>query len=111
MAAAKRRSRRDGDGAASDGRGRSPSGAQVAQGARRELAEITGLKPEGVTALEQYDDGSWKVIVELLELSRVPETDDILGSYEVEVDEDGTLLGYRRLRRYARSHVLEEHGR
>ena len=40
--------------------------------------------------------------MELLELSRVPETDDVLGSYEVEFDENGELLGYRRLRRYAR---------
>jgi hypothetical protein len=63
-----------------------------------------------VTSLEQYDDGGWKVTVELLELSRVPETDDIIGSYDVDVDENGTLLGYRRVRRYARSHVLEERG-
>ena len=78
--------------------------------ARRLLGEITGLEPQGVTSLEEYEDGSWTVTIELLELSRVPETDDILGSYEVEVDEDGELLGYRRVRRYARSHVLEERG-
>lgn len=109
----RRRGQEDEAGASNGGGGRSArpvSGAEVAQHARRELAEITGLKPQGVTALEQYDDGSWKVIVELLELSRVPETDDIIGSYEVEVDEDGQLLGYRRLRRYARSHVLDEQG-
>jgi hypothetical protein len=86
------------------------SAAQVAQRAQRELAEITGLTPQGVTELEQYDDGTWKVTVELLELSRVPETDDIIGSYEVDVDEDGELIGYRRFRRYARSHQLDERG-
>jgi len=80
-----------------------PSGAQLAQRARRELSEITGLKPESVTSLKRADDGSWKVTVELLELSRIPETDDVLGSYEAELDEGGELLGYRRLRRYARS--------
>ena len=110
----KRRRRHDNETDASDGAGRGSrrpaSGPQVAQRARRELAEITGLKPEGVTSLERYDDGAWKVTVELLELSRVPETDDILGSYEVEVNTDGELLGYRRVRRYARSHVLEEPG-
>lgn len=118
MADGKRRRRQDdeaGDANGSGGRLGKPasgpaSGGQVAQRARRELAEITGLEPQGVTALEQYDDGTWKVTVELLELSRIPETDDVLGSYEVEVDEDGELLGYRRLRRYARSHVLEERG-
>jgi hypothetical protein len=32
----------------------------------------------------------------------------MLGSYEVQVDEDGEILGYRRVRRYARSQA--DHG-
>jgi Gas vesicle synthesis protein GvpO len=83
------------------------SGAQLAQRARRDLAEITGLEAEGVTSLERDADGTWRVTVELLELSRIPETDDMLGSYEAELDEDGELLGYRRVRRYARSQADE----
>jgi transcriptional regulator with XRE-family HTH domain len=86
------------------------TGAKLAQLARRELAEITGLDAESVTSLERGDDGSWKVTVELLELSRIPETDDILGLYEAELDEDGELLGYRRLRRYSRSRAGESQG-
>ena len=96
------------EGGSSDGKERRStrrrSGAQLAQRARRELSEITGLDAESVTSLERVDDGTWKVTVELLELSRVPETDDMLGSYEVELDETGELLGYRRLRRYTRVH-------
>ena len=84
------------------------SGAQLAKRARDELAEITGLKPEAVTSLEQSDDGAWIITVELLELSRIPETDDVIGSYEAEIDESGELLGYRRLRRYARSQAIQE---
>jgi hypothetical protein len=42
---------------------------EVAQLARRELVEATGLQPEAVTSLERYDDGTWKVTVELLELA------------------------------------------
>jgi hypothetical protein len=79
------------------------SGAQLAVHARRQLAEITGLHAEAVTSLERTGDGKWRVTVELLELSRLPETDDLLGSYEAELDEEGELIGYRRLRRYARS--------
>jgi Gas vesicle synthesis protein GvpO len=86
------------------------SGAQLAQQARRELSEITGLEAESVTSLERAEDGSWLVTVELLELSRVPDTDDVIGSYEVELDEKGELLGYRRLRRYARSQAGDEQG-
>ena len=79
------------------------SAAQVAQRARRDLATITGVEAEGVTALERGDDGTWRVTVELLELSRIPETDDMLGSYEAQLDDSGELLRYRRLRRYART--------
>jgi ADP-ribose pyrophosphatase YjhB (NUDIX family) len=86
------------------------SGAQLAQQARRELSEITGLEAESVSSLERADDGSWIVTVELLELERVPNTDDVIGSYEVELDEKGELLGYRRLRRYARSQAGDEGG-
>jgi hypothetical protein len=79
------------------------AGAEIAARAREELAEMTGLEAEGVTSLEQAEDGIWQVTVELLELSRIPATDDMLGSYEVELDEDGEVIGYRRLRRYSRS--------
>jgi hypothetical protein len=81
------------------------AGAEIAARTRDELAEMTGLEAEAVTALEQGEDGTWHVTVELLELSRFPETDDMLGSYEVELDEDGEMLGYRRVRRYSRSQV------
>ena len=79
------------------------SGGKLAERARRELSEITGLEAESVTSLERHDDGTWKVTVELLELQRIPQTDDVLGAYETDLDENGELLGYRRVRRYARS--------
>jgi hypothetical protein len=80
-----------------------PKGAQLAIKARRQLSEITGLEAESVSGLQQSDDGTWTVVVEMLELSRVPSTDDVIGSYEAELDEDGDLVGYRRIRRYPRS--------
>jgi Gas vesicle synthesis protein GvpO len=105
--------RSGGDKGAPDGKLRRPrqrmSGAELARQARNQLAEITGLKPEAVTSLEQQDDGTWIVTVELLELHRVPETDDMLGSYETEFDERGELLGYHRVRRYPRSQAGQEH--
>jgi hypothetical protein len=81
------------------------SGGQLADRARQELAEITGLEPEGVTSLERSEDGMWKVTVELLELERVPPTDDVLGGYEAHLDENGDLIGYERVARYTRSQV------
>lgn len=74
---------------------------QVAARAAQQLLELTGREAEGVTGLERSDDG-WKVRVEVVEVRRIPDTTDVLALYEVEVDEDGDLTGYRRLRRYAR---------
>lgn len=77
--------------------------AELAQRARDQVSEITGLEPEGVTSVKEYEEGTWRVLVELLEVSRIPEALDVIGSYEVEVDEDGHVLSYERVRRYARS--------
>ena len=74
---------------------------QVAARAAQQLLELTGKGVEGVTGLERTDDG-WTVKVEVVEVRRIPDTTDVLALYEVQVDEDGDLMGYRRLRRYAR---------
>ena len=76
---------------------------ELARRARRQLAEITRLEAERVTALARVHDGTWRVTVELLELSRIPQTDDLLGSFEAQLDDSGRLLRFRRVRRYARS--------
>jgi hypothetical protein len=83
------------------------SGAEIAQAARRALAEITGREAQSTTSLERSDDGGWTVTVEVVELSRTPETDDLLGLYQVDLDDDGELLAYRRVRRYVRSQAGE----
>ena len=74
---------------------------QVAAQAAQQLLELTGKGVEGVTGLERTEDG-WKVHVEVVEVRRIPDTTDVLALYEVQVDEDGDLMGYRRVRRYAR---------
>jgi hypothetical protein len=83
---------------------------QVAERARRELVQITGLEAEGVTSLQSCEDGMWKVAVELLEFSRIPNSDDVLGTYEASIDATGELLGYRRVRRYPRGRSLQDQG-
>ena len=83
------------------------SGSKAAAAAARQLLDLTGREPEGITGLEPDDDG-WKVQVEVLELRRIPETTDVLALYEVQVDADGELQGYRRLRRYTRGASGEE---
>lgn len=77
------------------------SGPQIAASAAKQLLELTGKGAEGVTGLERTDDG-WTVQVEVVEVRRIPDTTDVLALYEVTVDSDGDLEGYKRLRRYTR---------
>ena len=77
------------------------SAAEAAKIGLREIAELTGKQPEGVTGVELGED-SWVVGVEVVEDSRVPSSADILATYEAEFDLSGELLSYRRVRRYAR---------
>jgi hypothetical protein len=79
--------------------GVSPS--ELARAARSQLAELTGRVPESVLGLRKDDDG-WKVTIELVELSRVPSSTDLLGCYVVALDDGGELIGYERVRRYQR---------
>jgi hypothetical protein len=87
-------------------RRRGPTPAQMAARAASELTELVGREPEGVVSLES-EDGRWRVGVEILEVRRVPDTADILAEYQVELDEHGALLGYRRVRRYSRGRAGE----
>jgi len=73
----------------------------IAASAARQLLELTGKQAEGVTGLERFEEG-WIVQVEVVEVRRIPDTTDVLALYEVEVDPDGEMVGYRRVRRYTR---------
>ncbi|WP_433004093.1 gas vesicle protein [Kribbella sp. CA-294648] len=78
----------------------------IAVGAAAELAELIGQMPEGIVGVEKTDDG-WQVQLEVVESRRIPETTDILAIYEVDVDTDGSVTGYRRLHRYVRGRTEE----
>src|SRR5262245_4350708 len=75
--------------------------AKAGQAGLRQIAELTGKQPEGVTGVEPAEDG-WVVGVEVLEDQRIPSSTDILATYETEVGTDGGLVSYRRVRRYTR---------
>ncbi|MFF3846335.1 gas vesicle protein [Streptomyces sp. NPDC002328] len=78
-----------------------PKPMEVLREARAQLAELTGMTAESVSSFAQTEDG-WSLEVEVLELERVPDTMSLMASYEVELDPDGQLTGYRRVRRYER---------
>jgi len=78
-----------------------PRPMEVLREARAQLAELTGMTAESVSSFAQTEDG-WSLEVEVLELERVPDTMSLMATYQVELDPDGQLTGYRRVRRYER---------
>ncbi|PJH75485.1 MAG: gas vesicle protein [Anaerolineae bacterium CG_4_9_14_0_8_um_filter_58_9] len=80
---------------------------EIAQRAKEQLAQLTGLTPETVSALSKDEQG-WHVTVDLIELKRIPESTDVLATYGVVLDEAGNMLSYQRTRRYYRGEITEQ---
>ncbi|MEU5725705.1 gas vesicle protein [Micromonospora sp. NPDC047738] len=77
------------------------SAAEAAREGLRQIVGLTGRDPLGITSIEPTDDG-WLIGVEVVEDHRIPASTDLLGLYQVELDLAGSLLAYRRTRRYQR---------
>ena len=85
------------------------SAAQVARHAREQMRELTGHPVEGVLAVSRSDNGGgWEVTVQVVELQRIPSSTDVLGAYELSLDQNGEVSEYRRTRRYYRNQVEED---
>ncbi|MBA9004018.1 MULTISPECIES: gas vesicle protein GvpO [Thermomonospora] len=81
--------------------------ARAAREAIRQVEEMTGRQVEGVTATRRTENG-WVVDVEVVETRRIPDTADMLAVYQVELDGDGEVTGYRRARRYQRGRADDD---
>lgn len=80
---------------------RMPASAAVEQ-AKAHLVELTGRQPETVSSLSRGEEG-WEVVLEVVELERIPHSTDILGSYHMTIDDQGELMQYQRIARYYRN--------
>lgn len=72
--------------------------------AREQLSEITGLPFDTVSRCTKEEDG-WIVDIELIEMRRIPNSCDLLGTYQLRLDADGNLVSYQRTNRYQRGAV------
>jgi hypothetical protein len=83
------------------------SAAQAAAVAGKQLVELVRLPLDSVSAVTRTESG-WQVIVNLVELSRIPHSMDVISSYAVTLGEDGSLDGYRRMTRYKRDQLGDD---
>jgi len=64
--------------------------------------DVIGRGLDGIIEVSR-DEDNWRAVVEIIERRSVPDTQDILGQYEIELDEQGEVIGYRRLEKYRRA--------
>lgn len=79
---------------------------EVARKGIEALQALVNLKVSGVIAVSRVQDG-WRVTVELVERSAIPDGQDLLGVYEVRLDQEGGMVGYERVRVRRRSDLEE----
>jgi len=83
---------------------------KLAERAKNQLAEVTGLKPVTVTGTFKDEQG-WHITLDMLEMSRIPTATDVLGDYDVLVDEDGNMMKFERKRTRLRGEPMEKEER
>lgn len=67
-----------------------------------QFTKLSGRAPESVTGARAEREG-WSILVDVVELERTPPTMSVLATYRVDVDHDGNLVSYERLRRFTRN--------
>lgn len=80
--------------------------AEIVARARQQLEALLGTEAERVSGLERAD-GSWYVMLEVVEVARIPESTDVLATYELVLDDEKNLASVTRRRRYRRSQIDE----
>ncbi|GKZ12209.1 gas vesicle protein GvpO, halophile-type [Haladaptatus sp. T7] len=68
--------------------------------------DLVGHPLDGIIEITDDGDG-WEVVVEMVERSAIPDTQDILGQYAISLSESGDVSGYRLRERYRRGDSQE----
>jgi len=68
---------------------------KVCNQARSIVKQYISKEPEAIIGIEEAE-GEWKVTVEALERKAVPDTQDLLGRYEIRLKKDGELVGWKQ---------------
>jgi hypothetical protein len=64
--------------------------------ARLQLGELIGLKVSSTVSVRKEEAG-WRVHVEVVEKRSLPDSQDILATYDLAVDQDGNVLDFSRV--------------
>ena len=78
---------------------------QVIQTARTDLASLTGLELGSTVSACREQDG-WRVQIEALAKKSIPDSQDILATYEVTMDAEANVVDFSRVGLRKRSDVM-----
>lgn len=67
----------------------------ILEKAKKELADLTGFKSPSAIGFKK-EGNELIATIEVIEKESIPDGMDVLGTYEVRVDEDGKIIGYER---------------
>jgi hypothetical protein len=70
---------------------------EVINAAKDQLQSILTLDVANVIAASKTNDG-WDVKIDLVERKAIPDTQDLLGTYDVILDDEGNIVSYERKR-------------
>jgi hypothetical protein len=74
--------------------------------AREQLYSILNLEIANVISVSKLDDG-WDVKIDLIERKAIPDTMDIMGTYDVILDDLGNIIKYERENQHRRMDLVE----
>ena len=81
----------------------------LVRNAREQLGELTGLQV-GSTVSVRKDESGWCVQIEVVEKKSMPDSQDILATYELLLDEEGNMLTFSRIGMRRRTDVAVSAG-
>ncbi len=71
---------------------------ELIQKAREQLGDMTGLELGSTLSAVKDDEGVWRVALEAVEKKSLPDSQDILATYEVSLDDGGNVTDFSRTR-------------
>ena len=80
---------------------------EVVKKAQEEFVRLGKTPANGVTSLTKTEEG-WTALLEALERKAIPDTMDVLGLYELRLDDGGNLVSFDRKKLRKRGETREE---
>lgn len=76
--------------------------------AQAQFEKVNKLPVVGIVGICKAEEG-WQLSLEVVERRAIPDTMDVLGLYELALDEGGNLLNFRRKTLRKRGETKEDH--